>query len=75
MKRHIQVENLSISLYRTVPPKKSCCVRFNSESTGLEGVVEVTYVSLKSIYSITDTYQFQLPQAHAECICDCPGGN
>ncbi len=38
------------------------------------GVVEVTYVSLRSVYSITDTYQFQLGSASAECSCDCPGG-
>ncbi len=36
--------------------------------------MEVTYVSLRSVYSITDTYQFQLGAASAECSCDCPGG-
>ena len=48
--------------------------RFSSESTELHGVVEVSFSSLKSVYSITDAYQFQLPGGHAECLCDCPGG-
>ena len=40
----------------------------------VEGTVEVTYVSLKSIYSIMDTYKFPLVRSAVQCICDCPGG-
>ena len=38
------------------------------------GTVEVTYVSLKSIYSIMDTYKFPLVRSDIKCSCDCPGG-
>ena len=39
------------------------------------GTVEVTYVSLKSIYSILDSYQFPLVASSVQCLCDCPGGS
>ena len=52
----------------------SSCYRFKSEATGASGLVEVSYISLKSVYSIMDTYKFPLVQASASCVCDCPGG-
>ena len=39
------------------------------------GTVEVTYVSLKSIYSMLDSYQFPLVHSSVQCLCDCPGGH
>ena len=53
---------------------ETLCYRFRSEATGASGLVEVTYTSLKSVYSIMDTYKFPLVQASASCVCDCPGG-
>ena len=52
-----------------------CFCRFKSETSGLVGTVEVTYVSLKSIYSIMDSYQFPLVHSSVQCLCDCPGGS
>ena len=40
----------------------------------MAGTVEVSYVSLKSIYSIMDTYKFPLVRSDIKCSCDCPGG-
>ena len=40
----------------------------------MSGTVEVTYVSLKSVYSIMDTYTFPLVHTRVQCTCDCPGG-
>ena len=37
---------------------ETLCYRFKSETSSLVGKVEVTYVSLKSIYSILDSYHF-----------------
>ena len=41
----------------------------------MTGTVEVTYMSLKSIYSILDSYQFPLVTSSVQCLCDCPGGS
>ena len=40
----------------------------------MSGHVEVTYTSLKSVYSIMDTYSFPLVRSRVQCTCDCPGG-
>ena len=55
----------------------------------MSGTVEVTYLSLKSVYSVQDSYKlvmielcmmlmtvlrFPLAQSHVQCTCDCPGG-
>ena len=34
----------------------------------------MTYTSLKSVYSIMDTYSFPLVRSRVQCTCDCPGG-
>jgi len=49
------------------------CYKFNGDH-GEGGTVEVTYVSLKSVYSVMDTYKFPLVQSSVSCLCDCPGG-
>ena len=49
--------------------------RFVSESSGLRGTVEVTYVSIKTVYSITDSYFFHQARGEVHCHCDCPGGS
>jgi len=54
---------------------ETLCYRFKSETSNLAGTVEVTYVSLKSIYSIMDSYQFPLVKSSVQCLCDCPGGS
>ena len=54
---------------------ETLCYRFKSETSSLVGTVEVTYVSLKSIYSILDSYQFPLVASSVQCLCDCPGGS
>ena len=54
---------------------ETLCYRFKSETSSLVGMVEVTYVSLKSIYSILDSYQFPLVHSSVQCLCDCPGGH
>ena len=53
---------------------ETLCYRFSSESRGMSGTVEVTYLSLKSVYSIMDTYRFPLVRSQVSCLCDCPGG-
>ena len=53
---------------------ETLCYKFKSETSSLAGTVEVTYVSLKSIYSIMDSYQFPLVSSSVSCLCDCPGG-
>ena len=53
---------------------ETLCYKFRSETSSMAGTVEVTYVSLKSIYSIMDTYKFPLVQSSVQCVCDCPGG-
>ena len=62
--------------YITVTPGlgETLCYKFKSESSGMAGTVEVSYVSLKSIYSIMDTYKFPLVRSDIKCSCDCPGG-
>ena len=32
-------------------------------------------MSLKSIYSMLDSYQFPLVHSSVQCLCDCPGGH
>ena len=54
---------------------ETLCYRFKSETSSLVGTVEVTYVSLKSIYSMLDSYQFPLVHSSVQCLCDCPGGH
>jgi len=53
---------------------ETLCYRFKSETGSLSGTVEVTYVSLKSVYSIQDSYKFPLALSTISCLCDCPGG-
>ena len=53
---------------------ETLCYRFRSESRGMSGTVEVTYLSLKSVYSIMDSYRFPLMRSEVSCLCDCPGG-
>ena len=53
---------------------ETLCYRFRSEAGGASGLVEVTYTSLKSVYSIMDTYSFPLVRSRVQCTCDCPGG-
>ena len=53
---------------------ETLCYKFKSESSSLVGTVEVTYMSLKTIYSIMDSYQFPLVTSSVSCLCDCPGG-
>ena len=36
---------------------ETLCYRFRSESRGMSGTVEVTFLSLKSVYSIMDSYR------------------
>ena len=40
----------------------------------MAGMVEVTFLSLKSVYSILDRYRFPLVRSEVSCLCDCPGG-
>ena len=54
---------------------ETLCYRFKSETSSLVGTVEVTYMSLKSIYSMLDSYQFPLVHSSVQCLCDCPGGH
>ena len=49
---------------------ETLCYRFRSETSDSEGTVEVSYVSLKSIYSIMDTYKFPLVRSSVQCVCD-----
>ena len=44
------------------------------ERSGMAGMVEVTFLSLKSVYSILDRYRFPLVRSEVSCLCDCPGG-
>ena len=44
--------------------------RFKSETSNLVGTVEVTYVSLKTIYSIMDSYQFSLVYSSVSLVLD-----
>ena len=37
------------------------------------GAVKVTYMLLKSVYSIMNTYTFPLVQSRVQCKCHCPG--
>ena len=53
---------------------ETLCYRFKSETSNLAGMVEVTYMSLKTIYSIMDSYKFPLVSSSVSCLCDCPGG-
>ena len=53
---------------------ETLCYRFKSETSKLAGMVEVTYMSLKTIYSIMDSYKFPLVSSTVSCLCDCPGG-
>ena len=53
---------------------ETLCYRFKSETSKLAGMVEVTYMSLKTIYSIMDSYLFPLVYSSVTCLCDCPGG-
>ena len=55
---------------------ETLCYRFSSENSasGMSGTVEVTFLSLKSVYSILDSYRFPLVRSEVSCLCDCPGG-
>ena len=60
---------------RSIGLGETLCYRFRSQaSDSSQGTVEVTYVSLKSVYSIMDTYKFPLVRSSVQCVCDCPGG-
>ena len=49
------------------------CYKF--QSSEVRGTVEVSYVSLKTIYSVLDSYRFPLVSSYVSCLCDCPGGS
>ena len=53
---------------------ETLCYKFKSESSGQSGTVEVSFLSLRSVYSIMDTYTFPLVRSSVHCLCDCPGG-
>ena len=53
------------------------CYRFFSledDDGGLRGSIQITFVSLKSLYSVSNSYEFGLAEAGVRCNCDCPGG-
>ena len=55
------------------------CYKFQSDHQHqhhqeARGTVEVSYVSLKTIYPVMDTYRFPLVSSQVSCVCDCPGG-
>ena len=50
------------------------CYNFLDQVRGVEGRVEVTYTSLKTVYSILESYTFPLVTSRVQCTCDCPGG-
>ena len=51
------------------------CYKFQSDQQQeLTGTVEVSYVSLKTLYPVLDTYRFPLVSSQVWCVCDCPGG-
>ncbi|XP_040568877.1 cell fusion protein aff-1 [Lepeophtheirus salmonis] len=55
---------------------ETVCYRFKSETpSGLKGYIEVTYESIRSIYSISNHYFFRLAKSNVQCYCDCPGGS
>ena len=37
-------------------------------------VVQVSYVSLRSVYPVMESYWFWLAASRVSCLCDCPGG-
>ena len=49
-------------------------LRFRSPEKRSHGTVEVSFVSLKSIYPILESYNFPLVRSSVTCTCDCPGG-
>ena len=49
------------------------CYKFRSEQEA-RGRMEVSYVSLKTLYSVLDTFTFPLVSSSVSCVCDCPGG-
>ena len=53
---------------------ETLCYKFKSESSGMAGTVEVSYVSLKTVYSVLDSFRFPLVSSSVSCVCDCPGG-
>ena len=54
--------------------KKELHSDLRPERSGMAGMVEVTFLSLKSVYSILDRYRFPLVRSEVSCLCDCPGG-
>ena len=51
----------------------SLCYKFQSDQEAA-GRVEVSYVSLKTVYSVLDSFRFPLVSSSVSCVCDCPGG-
>ena len=54
-------------LERSAPEEKP-------SSRGLRGSIQVTFKSLKSVYSVVNSYYFKLARSNVNCVCDCPGG-
>ena len=56
----------------------SLCYKFQSDqqqqNQEITGSVEVSYVSLKTLYPVMDAYRFPLVSSQVSCVCDCPGG-
>ena len=51
------------------------CYKFQSDQQQQQqvtGSVEVSYVSLKTLYPVMDTYRFPLVSSQVTCVCDCP---
>ena len=67
--RFLNLTNVSWQLGLT----SSLCYKFLSDRK-VAGRVEVTYVSLKTIYSVLDSFRFPLVSSSVSCVCDCPGG-
>ncbi|CAB4064408.1 unnamed protein product [Lepeophtheirus salmonis] len=75
-----RISNWEISDFTTLQWQirlgETVCYRFKSETpSGLKGYIEVTYESIRSIYSISNHYFFRLAKSNVQCYCDCPGGS
>lgn len=54
---------------------QTLCYQFKSPgNSDHRGLIEVSFQSMRSVYSIANSYLFKLPRANLECFCDCPGG-
>lgn len=54
---------------------ETLCYKFSSTGSKEEvNTIEVTYLEVRHIYSVANSYYFKLAQTDVKCICDCPGG-